>query len=50
MLGENAAKLYGFDLAKLAPIARRFGPTPEEISLPLPATEIPQNTHTNAFR
>jgi predicted TIM-barrel fold metal-dependent hydrolase len=50
ILGENAARLYGFDLEKLAPLAARFGPTPAEVSQALPADEIPQNVHTNAFR
>jgi hypothetical protein len=50
ILGDNAAKLYKFDLAKLKPIVQRCGPTPEEISAPLAAAEIPQNVHTNAFR
>jgi hypothetical protein len=50
ILGENAARLYGFDLAKLRPIAARVGPTPAEVSLPLAPDEIPQQTHTNAFR
>lgn len=50
ILGENAAQLYGFDLAKLAPLAARFGPTPEELSVPLPPGEIPRDTHSNAFR
>jgi predicted TIM-barrel fold metal-dependent hydrolase len=50
ILGENAAKLYRFDLAKLKPIVQRCGPTPEEVSLPLGPAEIPQNVHTNAFR
>jgi hypothetical protein len=35
MLSENAAKLFGFDLAALKPLASRFGPTLEEINLPL---------------
>jgi len=34
ILGENAAKLYKFDLAQLKPIVERCGPTPEEISRP----------------
>jgi predicted TIM-barrel fold metal-dependent hydrolase len=50
ILGENAARLYRFDLEKLAPLAARFGPTPAEIATPLPPDEIPQNVHTNAFR
>ena len=50
ILGENAAKLYGFDLAKLEPLAAQYGPTPQEVATPLPPSEIPQNVHTNAFR
>lgn len=50
MLGENAARLYGFDLEKLAPIAARCGPTPEEIARPLPREEIPRKSMSPAFR
>ena len=32
MLGENAARIYGFDLTKLAPIAERVGPRVEEFA------------------
>ena len=39
LLGENAAKLYGFDLAALQPIADEWGPTIEELQVPL--TELP---------
>jgi predicted TIM-barrel fold metal-dependent hydrolase len=39
ILGGNAARLYDFDLAALAPLAERFGPTVEELSRPL--TEFP---------
>ena len=31
MLGTNAASVYNFDPAKLAPLADRIGPTPEEL-------------------
>ena len=31
ILGENAARLYGFDLAMLDRIAADFGPTTDEI-------------------
>jgi len=34
MLGGNAAKLWGFDVDKLATIATRIGPTPSEILTP----------------
>ena len=32
MLGGNAAKLYGFDLKKLRPIAQRIGPTVADLA------------------
>jgi len=35
MLGENAAKLYKFDLEALKPIAQRVGVLPKDIALPL---------------
>ena len=34
ILGENAAKLYGFDLDALAPLAAQYGPTVEEVRQP----------------
>ena len=49
MLGENAAKLYGFDLEALAPIAARVGPTPDEVATPLPREEMPTDTMSMAF-
>ena len=42
MLEENAARLYGFDLAALEPIAQRVGITPEDVRKPL--REIPADT------
>jgi predicted TIM-barrel fold metal-dependent hydrolase len=39
MLGENAAKLYGFDLDALAPIVTEVGPTVAEVRTPL--AEVP---------
>ncbi len=41
MLGGNAARLFGFDLDALAPVAARVGPTHEEIDRPLPAERDP---------
>ena len=41
ILGENAAKLYDFDLDALAPLAAQYGPTIEELRQPL--TELPEN-------
>ena len=48
ILGENAAKLYGFDLAALAPIAERYGPTVDELQVPL--TEIPDGANDALLR
>ena len=31
MLGETAARCYGFDLDALRPIAEQIGPTPEDL-------------------
>jgi predicted TIM-barrel fold metal-dependent hydrolase len=35
ILAENVAALYGFDLAALAPLAEKFGPTVDELAQPL---------------
>jgi hypothetical protein len=37
LLAGNAAELYGFDLDRLAPLARDVGPTVDEIAQPLTA-------------
>jgi predicted TIM-barrel fold metal-dependent hydrolase len=47
-LAENCAKLYDFDLAKLAPLAVRFGPTVEELDRPL--TDLPENPNDALLR
>ncbi|HEX7096391.1 MAG TPA: amidohydrolase family protein [Acidimicrobiales bacterium] len=47
VLAENAAKVYGFDLDKLAPIAQEIGPTVEEIATPL--DKIPPKATSPAF-
>src|SRR5262245_31424752 len=44
ILGENAAKLYGFDLDALAPLAAEHGPTVEELSRPL--VELPADANS----
>jgi hypothetical protein len=31
LLGETAAKVYGFDLDALRPVADRIGPTPQDL-------------------
>jgi hypothetical protein len=47
MLGENAAKLYGFDLEALRPTAEKIGITPELVSEPL--EEIPADSTCITF-
>jgi predicted TIM-barrel fold metal-dependent hydrolase len=47
MLGENAAKLYGFDADALAPLAERIGVTPELVATPL--EEIPADATSPTF-
>ncbi len=41
MLGENAAKLYGFDLEALRPASEKIGITPSMVAVPL--DEIPDS-------
>ncbi len=41
MVGGNAARVYGFDLEALAPLAAAVGPTVAEIARPLPPEDIP---------
>jgi hypothetical protein len=48
ILAENAAKLYGFDLDKLAPLAEQYGPTVEELASPLDA--LPDNPNRALLR
>jgi predicted TIM-barrel fold metal-dependent hydrolase len=43
MVGENAARLYGFDLDALAPIAARVGPLVADVARPLAVDEIPSD-------
>jgi hypothetical protein len=49
MLGGNAATLYGFDLAALAPVAARVCPTPQDVATPLSEAEIPRDSTSLAF-
>jgi predicted TIM-barrel fold metal-dependent hydrolase len=44
---QNAARIYGFDLAALAPVAARVGPTVEEVAQPLEA--MPADSASPAF-
>jgi predicted TIM-barrel fold metal-dependent hydrolase len=41
MVGGNAARVYGFDLDALAPVAARVGPLVDEVARPLEDDEIP---------
>ena len=41
MVGGNAARVYGFDLDALAPVAARVGPLVDEVARPLENDEIP---------
>jgi len=47
IFAENAARVYGFDLAKLAPLAAEFGPTVSEIAIPL--DKIPAKATSPSF-
>ncbi|MFG2832814.1 amidohydrolase family protein [Streptomyces sp. NPDC048434] len=47
MLGTNAARVYGFDLTRLAPHAARVGPTVADIAAPL--EKIPADATSPAF-
>jgi hypothetical protein len=42
LLAGNAAKLYDFDLAKLQPLAAKYGPTVAEIAEPI--DDVPSKT------
>jgi hypothetical protein len=50
LFGENAAKLYNFDLDKLRPLAAQYGPTPEQVNTPLSADEIPRDSTCYLFQ
>jgi predicted TIM-barrel fold metal-dependent hydrolase len=47
MLGGNAAVVYGFDVAALAPLTDRIGPTVAEVAEPL--TEVPADASSTVF-
>ena len=50
VLGENAARVYGFDLDALAPLAAGIGPRVDDVATPLPPSEIPDDAVTMALR
>ncbi len=45
MVAGNAARLYGFDLEQLAPLAAKVGPTKAEIAVPLDPADLPPEVH-----
>jgi len=49
VLGLNAAELYRFDVEKLIPLAKEFGPSPREVNTPLPRDEIPTDSMCYLF-
>lgn len=50
MLSENAARVYGFDLEALQPLAEKAGPSPEELSLPFALDDKPRDYIGSGFR
>jgi predicted TIM-barrel fold metal-dependent hydrolase len=48
LLGGNAAKLYDFDMAKLAPLAEKYGPSVAEVAEPL--TQLPDKPNSALLR
>jgi predicted TIM-barrel fold metal-dependent hydrolase len=50
MLGENAAKLYNFDLAALQALAREVNITPADVAVPLPLEAIPADSTCITFQ
>jgi predicted TIM-barrel fold metal-dependent hydrolase len=47
MVGGNAARVYGFDLDALAPLAARVGPTVDELTEPYAG--VPEGNRSPAF-
>ncbi len=48
MLSTTASEVYGFDVAALAGFAAQFGPTVDEIAVPL--DEIPKDSGSRPYR
>jgi predicted TIM-barrel fold metal-dependent hydrolase len=49
IIGGNAARVFGFDLDVLVPLAEKFGPTVEELFKPMAASELPEDDHCETF-
>jgi hypothetical protein len=45
-LGQNAIGVYGLDQEKLTAVAKRIGPTPDEVATPY---TVPQDTVVGTF-
>jgi hypothetical protein len=50
VLGENAARVYGFDLDALGPLAAAFGPRVDDVATALLPSEFPDDAVTMALR
>ena len=50
ILGLNAADLYKFDVDKLMPLVREFGPTPDQVNAPLSKEDIPRDSMCYLFQ
>lgn len=50
MLGENAAKLYNFDLEALKPLAAQANIRPSDVAVPLPVEDIPADSTCITFQ
>jgi len=50
MLGENAAKLYNFDLDALNALAEEVNIRPQDVAVPLPLSEIPADSTCITFQ
>lgn len=50
LFGRNAASLYGFDWEEMERRAAKVGPTPKQVSAPLPREEIPTDSMCYLFQ
>jgi predicted TIM-barrel fold metal-dependent hydrolase len=49
ILGGNAARVFGFDLTALAPLAAEIGPTIDDVNTPLDVAALPADDHCETF-
>lgn len=50
ILGLNAAEVYNFDVEKLLPLAKQFGPTPQQVNQALRKEDIPRDSMCYLFQ